>query len=94
MIVLSSADLVVPALLDGVGIGIGHRQGGVLSGAAATSRSAAARTVVDWLLAEGRATGGSIMTDLPDRENKAKIERTEGMIPSDRRRDRLEGAVR
>ena len=83
MIVLSSAELVVPALLDGVGIGIGRRpiidpllKEGKLAplfrnraiGKAAyylvqspTSRSAAARTVAEWLMAEGRATveGGS-----------------------------------
>jgi len=83
MIVLSSAELVVPALLDGVGIGIGRRpiidpllkEGRLVPlfrdraiGKAAyylvqppTSRSAAARTVAEWLLAEGRATaeGGS-----------------------------------
>ena len=94
MIVLSSAELVVPALLDGVGIGIGRRpiidpllkDGRLVPlfrdraiGKAAyylvqppTSRSAAARTVAEWLLAEGRATGGSTVTDLSDREKKTK----------------------
>lgn len=94
MIVLSSAELVVPALLDGVGIGIGRRpiidlllkQGrlGPLFrdrsiGKAAyylvqppTSRGAAARTVADWLLAEGRAASGSSATELSDREKKTK----------------------
>jgi LysR family transcriptional regulator, glycine cleavage system transcriptional activator len=92
MIVLSSAELVVPALLDGVGIGIGRRpiidpllkDGRLVPlfrdraiGKAAcylvqppASRSAAARKVADWLLAEGRAAGGSTVTD--DRENKTK----------------------
>ena len=78
MIVLSSAELVVPALLDGVGIGIGRRpiidpllkEGRLLPlfrdraiGKAAyylvqrpATRSAAVRTVADWLLAEGRVT--------------------------------------
>ena len=83
MIVLSSAELVVPTLLDGVGIGIGRRpiidpllkEGKLVPlfrdraiGKAAyylvqppTSRSAAARTIAEWLLVEGRATaeGGS-----------------------------------
>ena len=83
MIELSSAELVVPALLDGVGIGIGRRpiidpllkQGRLVPlfrdraiGKAAyylvqspTSRSATARTVAEWLMAEGRAAveGGS-----------------------------------
>ena len=83
MIVLSSAELVVPALLDGIGIGIGRRpiidpllkEGKLVPlfrdraiGKAAyylvrspTSRGAAARTVAEWLMAEGRTTveGGS-----------------------------------
>jgi hypothetical protein len=37
-----------------------------------TSRSAAARTVAEGLLAEGRDTGGSTVTDLSDREKKTK----------------------
>jgi LysR family glycine cleavage system transcriptional activator len=78
MIELSSAELVVPALLDGVGIGIGRRpiidpllkDGRLVPlfrdraiGKAAyylvqppASRNAAARTVAEWLTAEGRAT--------------------------------------
>jgi LysR family transcriptional regulator, glycine cleavage system transcriptional activator len=91
MIVLSSAELVVPALLDGVGIGIGRRpivdpllkDGRLVPlfrdraiGKAAqspTSRGAAARTVAEWLLAaEGRAAGGSNVTDLANREKKTK----------------------
>jgi LysR family transcriptional regulator, glycine cleavage system transcriptional activator len=99
MIVLSSAELVVPALLDGVGIGIGRRpiidpllkDGRLVPlfrdraiGKAAyylvqspTSRGAAARTVAGWLLAEGRATGGSNVTDLANREKKT--ERSKGL---------------
>jgi LysR family glycine cleavage system transcriptional activator len=75
MIALSSAELVVPALLDGVGIGIGRRpiidpllkEGRLVPlfrdraiGKAAyylvqspTSRSTAARSVGEWLMAKG-----------------------------------------
>jgi LysR family transcriptional regulator, glycine cleavage system transcriptional activator len=98
MIVLSWAELVVPALLDGVGIGIGRRpiidpllkDGRLVPlfrdraiGKAAyylvqppTSRSTAARTVAEWLLAEGRAAGGSAVTGLSDRE---KTKRSKGL---------------
>ncbi|MBA4096672.1 MAG: hypothetical protein C0484_07885 [Rhodospirillum sp.] len=99
MIELSSAELVVPALLDGVGIGIGRRpiidpllkEGRLVPlfrdraiGKAAyylvqspTSRSAAARTVAEWLMAEGRATveggsGGAAGGDLSGRGKKTK----------------------
>jgi LysR family transcriptional regulator, glycine cleavage system transcriptional activator len=100
MIELSSAELVVPALLDGVGIGIGRRpiidpllQEGRLVplfrdraiGKAAyylvqspTSRSAAARTVAEWLMAEGRAmveagSGDAVAeADRSGRSKKAK----------------------
>ena len=85
MIELSSAELVVPAVLDGVGIGIGRRPiidpllkdgrlvplfGDRAIGKAAyylaqppASRNAAARTVAEWLMAEGRATAESGLSD-------------------------------
>jgi len=100
MIELSSAELVVPALLDGVGIGIGRppiidplledgrtvplfrdkaigkRRTTMVQPPA--SRSAAARTVADWLMAEGCATVESGLreaaggADLSGRRKKTK----------------------
>ena len=83
MITLSSSELVVPAVLDGIGIGIGRRpiidpllEDGRLVplfhdraiGKAAyylaqppAKRSAAARMIADWLMAEGRATAQSAL---------------------------------
>jgi hypothetical protein len=120
MIEPSSAELVVPALLDEVGIGIGRRpiidsllKAGRLAplfrdratGKAAyylvQSRvgRAAARTIAEWVMAEGRATvegGSGDATGGPPRSQQEdkEDERTEKMIPSVRQHDRAQGAAR